>query len=161
MAKILFMIKRLTVLSMFVYTVFLLNACSKTTQFEDVWESSLKGCSVNCHSPDGVGMGLDLGPDMSTPDKFYANVVGKSVAGNYAAWAVGRTGTCDNVQLIKAGDAGNSLVVGSLVQVTSDNIAAKFNCVTTYTIHETNNVTDSTQTWSDLVDWINDGAKKE
>lgn len=161
MAQGLFLFKHLTLLCLASYFALFLSGCTETTQFEDVWESSLKDCSTNCHSPDGAGLGLDLGPDMSTQDKFYDNVVGKTVAGNYAAWAAQRTGDCDSVELIKKGDSANSLVVASLVQSTSDALAAAENCNTTFNLHVSNNVTSATETWTDLVKWIDDGAPKE
>ena len=98
---------------------------------------------------------------MSTQDKFYDNVVSKTVADDYDTWAVQRTGDCDNVQLIKKGDAANSLVVASLVQSTSEALALAENCNTTFNLHVTNNVTTATETWTDLVKWIDDGAPKD
>jgi len=155
----LFLIKRFALFCLVGYFALFLNGCSKT-QYEEVWDNRLSGCGL-CHSSDGVGFGLDIGPDMSTSDKFYDNVVGKTVAGNYAAWATARTGDCDNVQLIKKGDAANSLVVASLVQSTSDTLAAAEGCNTSFNIHVTNKVTSASETWTDLVEWIDDGAPKE
>lgn len=153
----LFLIKQLTLLCLVGFFALFLNGCSKT-QYEEVWDSSLSSCGLNCHEPGGSESD---GPDMSTPDKFYANVVGKTIGNDYAAWTNVRTGTCDDVQLIKKGDAENSLVVASLVQSTSDALAAAENCTTTFNLHVTNKVTTDTETWADLVKWINDGAPKE
>jgi len=162
MNKGLVLIKSAIIFYLSLYAVLILNGCAKTTQYDDVWESSLKGCSLNCHSPDGVGKGLDKGPDMSTQDKFYSNVVGKTVGTDYPDWPAVRVGTCDSVQLIKPGDANNSLVVASLVQSVSDSLAAANSCQTAYNIHVTpENVTDNSQAWTDLVKWINDGAPKD
>ena len=153
-----FLIKRLLLLCSATYFVLFLNGCSKT-QYEEVWDSSLSSCSANCHSPEGTGFGLEKGPDMSSKDKFYANVVGKTVATDYPEWL--RTGDCDSVQLIKTGDATNSLVVASLVQSVADTLAASENCTIATSLHTQNKVTVSETAWADLVKWINDGAPKE
>ena len=162
MKKALVLIKLSAIFCLSLYAVLILNGCAKTSQYDDVWESSLKGCSLNCHSPDGVGKNLDKGPDMSTQDKFYTNVVNKTVAADYPNWSNVRTGDCDNVKLIAPGDAANSLVVASLVESVSNSLAASANCTTAFNIHVTpENVTDQTQAWTELVKWINDGAPKE
>jgi len=154
-----FLIKRLMLLCSAGCFALFLNGCAETTQFEDVWESSLKDCSTNCHSPDGAN-NLHLGPDMSTQDKFYANVVGKTIGNDYAAWTNVRTGTCDDVQLIEKGDAANSLVVASLVQDVADALAASENCTVAINIHD-DGTKASADNWAALIKWINDGAPKE
>ncbi len=147
-----FFIKRLALCCLTGYAIVLLNGCAKTNQFDDAWENGLKGCALNCHSPGGTASD---GPDMSTQNKFYDNVIEKTVANNYPDWI--KTSDCDTLPLIKPGDAAGSSVVTSLVQSVSD----AQTCSTAFSFHVGNNVTNTENNWSDLVKWINDGAKKE
>ena len=150
--------KRVPMFCLASFIILLMNGCAKTTQYDDVWENHLKGCSLNCHSPDGTE---SSGPDMSTQDKFYANVVGKTVDNDYPDWAATRTGDCNDVPLIKPGDADNSLVVASLIQSVAEAMAAANNCTSAINIHTTNNITSTKASLIDLIEWINDGAKQE
>ena len=72
MTQVLFLIKRMILICLLSYFVLLLNGCAKT-EYEEVWESSLSSCGTNCHEPGGTAAD---GPDMSTSDNFYTNVVG-------------------------------------------------------------------------------------
>ena len=136
---------------MAIYTVLFLSACGKS-QFEEVWDNRLSSCGLNCHEPGGVA---EDGPDMSTQDKFYANVVGKSVAADYSGWE--KTSTCDSLKLIESGNASSSSLVASLVKTVSD----AQTCNTAFSYHAGEQVTNESATMSDLVEWINDGASKD
>lgn len=118
-----------------------------------LWEANFNTCGPNCHQPAGSVPG---GPDLSTQQQFHANLVGRRPS-EFPDWL--RTGNCD-VPLIDPGDPDNSLVVASLLQARQDALAARENCVTTYTIHVTNRVNLDGQT--ELVDamrtWIERGA---
>ena len=151
MKQVLFLIKRMILLCLLSYFVLLLNGCAKT-QYEEVWESSLSSCGTNCHEPGGTAAD---GPDMSSSDKFYSNVVGKTVTTDYPNWI--KTSTCDDLKIIDAGSANNSSLVAALVQSVSDSQ----NCTTAFSFHTGEQVTDTDKTWSELVNWINDGAPKE
>jgi len=146
------LIKRLTLCCLASYALLLFTGCAETPQFDDVWENDLKGCAFQCHSPDGTASD---GPDMSTQDKFYVNVIEKTVANNYSNWL--KTSDCDTLQLVKPGDAANSSVVASLVQSVSD----AQTCDTAFSFHVGQNVTNTANNWTNLVKWIDDGAKKD
>ncbi len=138
------------------------TSCTEvTTEVEptltSLWENGLNSCYLNCHSPTGDGH-LELGPDLSTKQKFYTNLVNKTAAVDYPVWTTWRTGSCNDVRFISPGSAANSTLVGSLNQQYADNIAAS-GCVMTYSIHSNLKVAVSQEVFDALVTWINDGAK--
>jgi len=146
--------KQVAALGSVIFIVWFLSGCAETeSKYDEVWDSSLSSCGPNCHSPDGIAAD---GPDMSTQDKFYANVVGKTVNNDYPDWADSRSGDCDDLQMIKVGDAANSSLVAGLVE----SVSSAQTCETAFSFHVGENVTSATEAFSDLVSWINDGAEK-
>ena len=140
---------------------FMVFGCGDSNKVEptltSLWDNELKDCGLNCHSPDASD-GTENGPDLTTKDNFYNNLVGKNVINDYPSWV--RGGNCDSVNFITAGNANQSTVTASLIQSYSDNLGAAENCVTSFNEHVDKNVSITDQATQDaLVEWINNGAQ--
>jgi hypothetical protein len=125
-----------------------------------LWNYSFFGCGINCHTSDpdsGVTDGTEDGPDMSTKDNFYVNLIGKS-ASDYQDWV--KDSNCNSVSFITPGKANESSLAAALILSISDDLAAKYNCVTAYSEHVVNKQAISDDTLKNaLITWINNGAQ--
>ncbi len=128
---------------------------SLRTTFSSLWESSFSGCGINCHSSDAAD-GTENGPDMSNKDKFYSNLVNKSAV-NFPVWL--KNGNCDGVNFITPGNAAGSSLPASLIESSSDALAASENCTTSLNIHVVNQATINNE--DGLIEWINAGAAND
>ena len=114
----------------------------------------LDGC-ILCHSPNGQEAD---GPDISTPQLFVANLVGKNKS-DYPDWYV--TSDCSNsLPFITAGDASKSTLMASLTQEDSDAMQNNNNCTSSFNVHDTNHATIAKggSLHNELTEWINAGA---
>ncbi len=125
---------------------------SDTASYSSLWESSFRGCGLHCHSPDSAN-GTENGPDMTTKDKFYSNLVGKSLQ-DFPDWS--KDGNCDSVDFITPGDAAKSSLPASLIQSFSDDLSALLNCTSSFNLHAVNNIIINDQ--NGLISWIDAGA---
>jgi hypothetical protein len=146
----------------------LMTACSDSSTtnssgvqptLSSLWDNLFTGCGVNCHTSTAAD-GTELGPDMSTKANFYAQVVGRSVASDYPNWASVKTGDCDTVNFITAGNANESTLAAALISSVSSTLSTAHSCTTTYNYHNVNNQAISDSTLSNaLITWINNGAQ--
>lgn len=116
--------------------------------------TELEGCTL-CHSPSGEAAD---GPDLSTPELFVNNLVGKAVS-DYPNWFV--TSDCSNAHpFITAGDANASTLMAALVQEHSEAMKAENGCVSSFNYHEVSqaSITRGSTLYNNLVEWINAGA---
>ncbi len=127
--------------------------------FASLWDKSFSGCGLNCHLPSpGVSDGTQNGPDLSSQEKFYSNLVNKTVNDDYPEWE--RGGDCNDVKFIAPGDANQSTVAASLIQSVSDTLGASDNCATSFNLHEVGKATITNKDiQTALIDWINNGAE--
>ncbi|MBU0675614.1 MAG: hypothetical protein KJ950_13310 [Proteobacteria bacterium] len=124
-------------------------------QYTDLWNKKFNTCGVNCHSS-GAADGTENGPDLSTKDSFYNDLVGKSAA-NYPNWL--RLGDCNTDTFIHGGDAAHSTMMASLVRSYSDHMSQTQGCTTALSLHDVNHVAITDQALIDeMVAWINNGA---
>jgi hypothetical protein len=147
-----------------VAVVTLLASCgdSGSTSVEptltSLWDNYFNGCALNCHSP-GVTSTVPTGPDLSTKQKFYDNLVNKTVNNDYPLWIATRTGTCNAVRFIMPGSANDSTVAASLIDSISSTVATTYNCDTAYNLHVVNRVDlGDSEIRNALVEWIDQGA---
>ena len=143
-------------------TALMIAGCGDTTSedtevtFSDIWPRlEAEGCDL-CHSPGGSESN---GPDLSKQSQFVSDLVGKGAA-DYPNWAV--TGTCSSkLSYITAGDSTKSTLMAALSKADSDAMEAKYNCFSSYNIHNINNVTieKGSALYNELVSWIDAGAK--
>ena len=136
--------------------------CAKKDEkdtYSYLWDNKFSSCGLACHNT-GASDGSQNGPDLSSKDKFYTNLVNRSVSGNYASWT-GRTGNCNAVKFIKPNDANNSTLAGSLISSVADVLKANNGgCDTAFSFHEANHVTiNDAELAKGLTDWINKGAQ--
>lgn len=142
----------------FVSAILLIHGCAKQeSKYDKLWDDLFSSCGPGCHSPNGT---QSDGPDMSSKDSFYTNLVNKTPSD--FSWFP-RTGDCNDVKFINPGSANSSLVVSSLIEEVSDTLAAANNCTSAYSLHvaEQANIDNNSGLKSDLISWVNDGAKKE
>jgi len=133
------------------------GSSSNDSEFDRLWNSEFYSCGTNCHNP-SASDGTENGPDMSTQDGFYTNLVNKTVNNDYSGW-FGRGSDCDTTPFITPSNADKSTVVTSLVQTYSDALVASNDCtVTSYNIHATNQVSLSDP--QAVINWINGGASR-
>lgn len=122
--------------------------------FSKIWTNDFSSCGTNCHNSSAAD-GTEDGPDMSTQADFYANLINKNVSDDYPNWIKGSD--CDETPFITPSNAEKSTLMASLLESYSDDLAASGDCgVTSYNIHETNNVTLSDS--AAVIKWINQGA---
>lgn len=110
---------------------------------------------VTCHSPNGQEAD---GPDMSTPQKFVENLVGKKQS-DYPNWYI--TSDCSqSLPFITAKDANRSTLMASLTQEDSDIMEKNYNCTSSFNVHDVNHasIAKGTVLYNDLTEWINAGA---
>jgi hypothetical protein len=142
---------------------FLVFGCSDNNKVEptltSLWDNEFNGCGVICHSPNASD-GTELGPDLTTKDNFYNNLVGKNVFNDYPNWASRRVGNCDNVNFITPGNADQSTLTSTLIESYSVSLADSQMCDTTFSVHADigNDISDKA-TQDALVEWINNGAQ--
>lgn len=135
---------------------FLIVACAeKESDFDKLWDSQFSGCGAVCHSS-AADDGTENGPDLSSKDKFYNNLVNKTVNTDYPNWV--KTGDCNDQKFITPGDANASTLAASLVSSVSDTLTASAQCNSSYNLHVTNNVSVSDP--NGIINWINAGAEK-
>lgn len=150
-------------LRLFIFvTPFLITSCAKKDPtFTDLWNNRFNQCGVSCHSGaiDGT---TDKGPVLTTKTEFYNNLVNKNVTTDYPDWVSELTGNCNSVNFITPGDANQSTLAASLIQSVSTALSTSNNsCDTSYNVHSQVQVTISDSTASDLIKWINAGAKND
>ena len=136
--------------------------CAKKEEkdtYSYLWDNKFSSCGLACHNS-GASDGSQNGPDLSSKDKFYTNLVNRSISVNYSSWT-GRTGNCNAVKFIKPSDANNSTLAGSLISSVSDVLKANNSgCDTAFSFHEANHVTiKDSELAQGLTDWINKGAQ--
>ncbi len=118
--------------------------CSNSDKVEptlgSLWDNTFKSCGLNCHSADGT---VPYGPDLTTKEKFRANLLAKTVDNDYPDWITlgAKTSDCNDTPFTTASDANHSTLAASLIQSVSDSLSAEKNCNTAYNIHEVNKVT--------------------
>ena len=123
--------------------------------FAELWKTGFKGCSMNCH---GSGSEPDGGPDLSTPELFYQNTVGKTPdSSQHALWNK-LPPKCQTLNFINPGHPEKSLIAGVLSQKLSDDVLNQTGCKPSFSNHR-NHSPDSTVV-GHIVSWIKKGAKK-
>lgn len=124
--------------------------------YTQLFDDEFKSCGSSCHNQNAAD-GTENGPDLSTADSFYTNLINKTVSSDYPNWI--RGGDCDSTLFINPGNAAKSLIVTGLIQSDADNIVASGDCSTSsINIHIVNQVSYGTP--SAVVEWINNGAIK-
>jgi len=139
-------------------TLFIMSGCGgetdeETPKLSTFWPK-LDGC-ILCHSPSGEA---ENGPDMSTPQLFVENLVGKKKS-DYPDWYV--TSDCSNsLPFITAGDASKSTLMAALTEVDSNTIQTNNNCTSSFNVHDANHATiaEGGALHNELTEWINAGA---
>jgi len=136
--------------------------CAKKEEkdtYSYLWDNKFNSCGLVCHNSSSSD-GTENGPDLSSKDKFYANLLNRNVATNYGTWVGVRTGNCNSAKFIRASDGNKSTLASSMVQSVSVALAASENCFTTYGFHRDHDVaiTDPELAQA-LIDWINKGAQ--
>ena len=122
-----------------------------------LWEYHFNGCGLNCHSPDAAD-GTENGPDLTTKENFYNNLVGKNAVDDFGSWL--KNSNCNAVDFITPGNANESSLAAAMLQNVSDQLSAAYSCTTSYNIHVVNRVAISDQEIANaLVSWINSGAQ--
>ncbi len=144
-----------------ILAISLLSGCggdsdSDEVTYNQLWNDEFKSCGSNCHNPTASD-GTENGPDLSSIDAFYTNLVNKTVNTDYPSWL--RGGDCDDTSFINPSNAAKSLIVTGLIQSDADNIVASGDCTTSsYNEHVAKQVSYSNP--SAVVEWINNGATK-
>lgn len=145
-----------------ILAISLLSGCggggsgSDEVTYNQLWNDEFQSCGTNCHNPSAPD-GTENGPDLSTIDGFYANLLNKTVNTDYPLWNKGSD--CDDTPFINPNNAAKSLIVTGLIQSDADNIVASGDCTTSsYNEHVAKNVSYNNPTA--VVEWINSGASK-
>lgn len=122
--------------------------------FSELWKKGFKGCSMNCH---GSATEPDGGPDLSTPELFYQNTVGKTPdASNHTLWNK-LPPKCQTLSFVKPGHPEESLIAGVLSQSLGDDVLKKTGCKPSYSNHRAH-VPDASIVKM-AASWIKKGAK--
>ncbi len=121
--------------------------------YDSMWANVFSGRCNTCHAP-GKDSGTAGGPDMSTKDSFYTQLVGKK-GSDYPAWDtfVKNRDSCKSFEFINEGAADQSL----LVSVLSDSAPV---CTVKNHLEGPQNVVMSAQVFTLLKEWINKGAPR-
>jgi len=139
-------------------SLFIMSGCGgetdeETPKLSTFWPK-LDGC-ILCHTPNGEA---ENGPDMSTPQLFVKNLVGKKRT-DYPNWLV--TSDCsDSLPFITAGDASKSTLMAALTEEDSNTVQNENNCSSSFNYHNQNNVSiaKGSVLYNELTEWINAGA---
>ncbi|MBF0471524.1 MAG: hypothetical protein HQL48_09120 [Gammaproteobacteria bacterium] len=125
--------------------------------FAALWERTLSGCGLNCHSPEAAD-GSEHGPDLSQRDGFLQQLRQKRVADDYPLWRDLRSGDCNQLPLLLPGDPLRSTLVGSLIEEYAAQIGQQQQCHTAYNFHATVYATLERGEAAALVSWVARGA---
>ena len=127
------------------------SSSTETVKLSSFWPE-LDGC-ILCHSPNGQEAD---GPNMSTPQLFVENLVGKKNS-DYPDWYI--TSDCSNsLPFITAEDASKSTLMAALTEEDSNTMQNNNNCISSFNIHDVNHVSIDSVLRNELTEWINAGA---
>lgn len=99
-----------------------------------IWPGMFASCGIGCHNP-GASDFTEMGPDFSTPDSFYAAVVGKTIKHDYPQWRDMLTSSCSDVPLIASDSAANSLLLATINEKAHEQMKQTNNCTSSFNLH--------------------------
>lgn len=121
------------------------------------WETGMNTCGTGCHNTAATD-GTENGPDLSTKDKFYTNLVNRSVAVNYSSWISARSGNCNSIKFIVPGSPDEGTLLQSFNAYSADYLLASKGCYSSYTAHGAKDINPSPESYNSLYFWIKNGA---